>query len=130
MLGFRSGLSTSVKNYGSASSRAALFINECQKDETKEEKNEETAHSAEDQKNQTNKTRGGGGNQDTAILQGDQTDAVSPDDPTSAQGSQKSPHLHLVFLPSGVPTAMLPFGQTGFKANDYTNKAISASNWK
>lgn len=42
MLGFCRGLSTSAKNDGSISSRAALFINECQKDETKEEKKETT----------------------------------------------------------------------------------------
>lgn len=46
MLGFRRGLSTSAKNYGIISSRASLFINEHQKDETKEEKKEKTAHSA------------------------------------------------------------------------------------
>lgn len=63
-------------------------------------------------------------------MRGDQTDAVIPGEPISTQGSQKSPHLHLVFLPSSVPTATLPFGQTGFKANDYTNNAIGASNWK
>lgn len=53
-----------------------------------------------------------------------------PDNPISAQGTQKNPHLQLVFLPSSVRTAMLPLGQTGFKANDYTNNAIRASNWK
>lgn len=43
MLGFHRGLSASVKNCGSISRRAALFINECQKDQTKEE-NKERLH--------------------------------------------------------------------------------------